>query len=80
MQYPYGLSFIVPLQTFHWNVCKVLLDEMASQGESGLIRFPLEKLSLFSPLFSVAQKHAPGVFRRLRTATRGFAPCPYQHF
>ena len=50
------------LKTSHRDVFKVLLDKRASQGESGLVRFPLEKLSLFSPLFSVTQVDAPGCF------------------
>ncbi len=56
-----NVDSVVALQTFHRNVCKVLLDEMVLQRESGLVRFPLEKLSLFSPLFSAAQRMRQGV-------------------
>ncbi|WP_298481981.1 hypothetical protein [uncultured Ruminococcus sp.] len=53
---------LISLKTFHRNVFKIPLYEKGLQGGSGLVRFPLEKLSLFSPLFSAAQKDAPGYF------------------
>ncbi|MGN1403247.1 MAG: hypothetical protein ACI4XB_02870, partial [Ruminococcus sp.] len=53
---------LTSLKTSHRDVFKILLYKTVYKGESGLVRFPLEKLSLFSPLFSVAQKDAPGCF------------------
>ena len=50
------------LQMSHWDICKISLTEKSLQGESGLVRFPLEKLSLFSPLFSVRRKYGAGYF------------------
>ncbi|MGN0593017.1 MAG: hypothetical protein ACI4JQ_07210, partial [Ruminococcus sp.] len=63
---------LVSLRTtafFFWFVVNVpperLQGKLVSplkQGESGLVRFPLEMLSHFSPLFSARQKNGAGYF------------------
>ena len=58
---PCHILKFIPLKTSHRDVFKILLIEKGLQGGSGLVRFPLEKLSLFSPLFSAAQSMRRGV-------------------
>ena len=43
-------------------------------GRSGLVRSALEKLSLFSPTFSVRQKHGAGSFAVCGQRLRGHVP------
>ncbi|MGN0592088.1 MAG: hypothetical protein ACI4JQ_02445, partial [Ruminococcus sp.] len=50
------------LQTSHWDVCKIVIASSLKQGGSGLVRFPLEMLSHFSPLFPARQKDGAGSF------------------
>ena len=45
-----------------------------TQGRSGLVRSALEKLSLFSPTFSVRQKHGAGNFAVCGQRLRGHVP------
>ena len=72
-----GFLFVVnvPLERLQGKLIASLL-----QGGSGLVRFPLEMLSHFSPLFPARQKDGAGVFRRLRTATRDAVPGPCKPF
>ena len=45
-----------------------------TQGRSGLVRSALEKLPLFSPTFSVRQKHGAGSFAVCGQRLRGHVP------
>ena len=45
-----------------------------TQGRSGLVRSALEKLSLFSPTFSVRQEHGAGSFAVCGRRLRGHVP------
>ncbi|MGN0592720.1 MAG: hypothetical protein ACI4JQ_05710, partial [Ruminococcus sp.] len=61
------------LQTFHRNVCKIRFASSLKQGGAVLFAPPRNAVAFLTTL-SARQKNGAGVFRRLRTATRGFAP------
>ena len=45
-----------------------------TQGRSGLVRSALEKLSLFSPIFPVRQKHGAGISLSADSDSEGCSP------
>ena len=51
-----------------------------TQGRCGLVRSALEKLSLFSPTFSVRQKHGAGNFAVCGQRLRGHVPSKGVYF
>ena len=49
------------LQTFHWNVCKGLLEKKVSQGEAVLFAFPSKSCRFSHPFSPCAGSTAHGV-------------------